>query len=321
MRGRCIIKDIAKMGGCKADCAVHGENCCIPSDLFAAICGFSCKDFSKLNNRFAGEEKADRSAVLNDASNGTTASTFKGTLAYLSSHQPFIYIGENLEDLITPHVRAQLLECFNAIGYVCDVCIIKSHEKGARTTRKRAWIVALCMDACGCSYSQGKALIHEIFSVVELMEVEPVKLDSVLLPHDHPYISGKFYESTKSAKRGEGGGSGDWRVKLRMALEANGIRWSELQVPEEHRAAQHYDLLCERDRLTLAHCMLTKPGASGYDISQQAGRCPTYEEGMFGCLTPGAKIWWTERKGLITGLEMMKVHGFPDKVFEPERCL
>jgi hypothetical protein len=90
----CKFKEMSTMSGSRAECSQKGHKspCIIPSRLPFHGCGWSCKDLSKLKtqNRRAGNPlKGD----------GTTGITFRALIAFLTVHSPFIYFGENLEDI------------------------------------------------------------------------------------------------------------------------------------------------------------------------------------------------------------------------------
>jgi hypothetical protein len=57
-RDICCFNDICDMGAATAACAKHTSYCDVPNDVPLLVCSFSCKDLSKMNNKFTYKSRA-----------------------------------------------------------------------------------------------------------------------------------------------------------------------------------------------------------------------------------------------------------------------
>ena len=123
----CVFTDICKLGQSSAPCAAHARkpdstaseaaaasssaarvsdrakslvsdrgihHCPVPQ-VDILLIGTSCKDMSRANPNKARHNQV----LLNDTSDGGSAQTFKGMLAYIDSHSPSIVVFENVDTI------------------------------------------------------------------------------------------------------------------------------------------------------------------------------------------------------------------------------
>ena len=115
----CFFDDMARLPEGIGHCAVHGHNCRVQTRTDVHVCGFSCKDLSKLNNCWA---RAERQHIL-DKGLGTTGRTFAALTSYAASCKPRTLILENVDDL-DDHGKNDnpnldfLYHIFSSIGYI-----------------------------------------------------------------------------------------------------------------------------------------------------------------------------------------------------------
>ena len=99
----------------------------IPQDLDILVAGFSCIDFSNLNNK-----------KKTFADDGQSAQTFFGILAYANRFRPRIIVLENIQNCPWPIVKKELKK----INYRSIHTLVDSKDYYLPQTRKRGYLVA-----------------------------------------------------------------------------------------------------------------------------------------------------------------------------------
>lgn len=143
----CLFNDVREL--CKNPvCVVHSDKkadggmCGIQAGHLA-VAGFSCKNLSKYNVDHMKSKKSGYSVLQHLT--GTSGQTLRGVLDFLQRYKTPVYIGENVEDVVSLESgNAQsLLELFANIGYVVDFVVLRHSDYMGCTTRNRVYIVAL----------------------------------------------------------------------------------------------------------------------------------------------------------------------------------
>ena len=68
--------------------------------------------------------------------------------------------------------------------------------------------------------------------------------------------------------------------------------------------------------MTLSYALLTEPNSTAVDISQQAGRTPVGRDGLLPTICTSAKLYMTEQKRILTGMELLMLHGMPRRLLD-----
>ena len=119
----------------------------LPTFVFKYSFGFSCKDFSTLNNSWnsAKDEQSD----LLKAEQGSTGITFAANMSFVEKTLPPVVLMENVRLVLKGKNWLFLKSRLEALGYeVIGVCLDAAHY-GHIASRNRAWIVAVL--ACALS--------------------------------------------------------------------------------------------------------------------------------------------------------------------------
>ncbi len=110
---------------------------------------------------------------------------------------PLLHRRERRGDSERIRQQSVRVEFLGRVGYVGDIKLITASEYGARTVRKRAWIVAFNLELCGLSAPEALTLVGRVFSLVDKLKVEvPVDLDRFILPDGHPWLLREFQRLT-----------------------------------------------------------------------------------------------------------------------------
>ena len=109
-----------------------GAGCKVPRDLDVFWASWSCKDWSKLKR------------LRKTITVGGTAYTFQCIVDYLSVGRPFIWIGENLDDMLQDQaLMDEILAALWEIEYMGRIVPLDANDQGACTFRKRGFIIAI----------------------------------------------------------------------------------------------------------------------------------------------------------------------------------
>ena len=89
----CMFDDMTSLPDLVAQCSVHGHACRVPTGTSLHVCGFSCKDLSKLNNNWSPPQKA----VVLQKQLGSSGKTFAALTNFANKAKPKIMILENAD--------------------------------------------------------------------------------------------------------------------------------------------------------------------------------------------------------------------------------
>jgi len=169
-----IFKDAEQVGNAVAFDWVSNSMQRVPHvDIFAA--GFSCKDFSNLNDNSKNMQShigdALESLSLENVqqhleATGSTATTLLGVLRYVSFHRPGLVMLENVTNVL--RIVDKLFALLEKFGYVAGYLEVSPEQFGIPQTRHRVYIY-------GCN----RALL-EIPLTIQLKSVEDTVRKEVL---------------------------------------------------------------------------------------------------------------------------------------------
>ena len=129
-----------------------------------------------------------------------------------------------------------MCEEFDRAGYACDTRTLEGHTKGARTSRKRAYLVAMHWDRFGIDALEARGWCADVLDLAESLRVDPLDLDRFLLSNDDAYIEAqlaKAMEIEQQLDKIEKEPDSCWQEKLMCVLTKEGICWPECVPPPE----------------------------------------------------------------------------------------
>jgi len=151
-----------------------------PDHLFLYTFGYSCKDFSSLNN----QSKGWVDTCLTDR-RGTTGTTWGGNVSYLPKCKPAFIMIENVKaSMKGDNYRRMQLDLAKA-GYVVEGMIVNTERFGLPQHRERAYFIAVREDL----HRRDPGWQTRLHDCVACLELEvPLPLERFLLSDDHPYV-------------------------------------------------------------------------------------------------------------------------------------
>ena len=305
----CCFQDMAGISASTAKCSAHADRECIvlgsKDGVLIHWAGFSCKTLSKLSQ--------DQAPGALPANKGSTGSTLAWLIDHLREHQPPIYIGENVEELMTTAGNMHYLQAaMHDIKYSVMMRILVSSKFTSPQNRKRTWIVALHLRLCKLTPQEARTLLEQVFATVEkLMEESPTPLREFVLDDESEYL--KCLRKSKAARMQADDCDNKWQKQYPAMLAKQGIRTTKAYPPQDIRQSVDYDLLCERQRLVLGYELKMDPDATSVDCYQTMGRAFIGHDGILSTLVPGSNVW-VRMEGmnrLLCGREHMYVQGMP----------
>lgn len=326
----CIFDEMADLPSGVGICYVHTPSsrqpCTVGMDCDVFVCGFSCKDFSRLNASHSAEE---RRRVLEEGI-GSTGSTFRALRAHVKRARPAVLFLENVDELTKqvdnePNPNLTFLwESFADIGYYGIALTMKSNEYGLPQTRTRAVLIVL--DGLYFNIHDGHPIFDTIRKTVESFKMAALPLASFLEP------AGSQHVADELARKREGGSKEmrdvGWPEFHQNFLQRKGMTRMQV-VPGEHiRSSEWFRLLSSREREALGYGLMyvsTRDWqATTIDISQRIDRLVYGKHGVVSTITPNNKTWLVELPDeqkddnpkvecnrLLLGRECLALQGFP----------
>ena len=194
-----IFNDISTLHSGVGACAGHGTTmtCEVSrrADLFT--CGFSCKDFSKLSNRFTAMEK---SRILREFL-GTSGATFKGMIQHADLARPRVIVLENVDEFKEGSENADALWwAMEQIGYVGNSRVFNSGEYGSPQGRLRRYFILLDHQAFGLECVDARALAKRMLDSSNLFVCPPLPLSRFMLDNQDRYVRDELKRRTAAAR-------------------------------------------------------------------------------------------------------------------------
>ena len=315
----CIFEEMAGLPSGQGACAAHGGHCALPRNANIFVCGFSCKDLSRLSSRFNG---AERESILKMGM-GTSGGTFQAVLGYTKLVRPAIVILENVDEMSresSPNVM-YLHQAFADIDYAGASKVLNTSDYGLPQARVRAWFVILDLRRFGCTAPEAQAMARTMLSRTELFKSSPRPLGSMCLKDADPRLQSELARRQESAK-GDSSASSTWFETHRIFLKTKGLSWQEVVPPKTLQENPWFKVLPSREEQVLSYALQYAGGnVTSADISQRIDRVSLGRDGVLPTITPHNKTWLVEQGRPLTGFEALGLQGFPmDILSSSEHC-
>lgn len=330
----CCFEEMAHLGTGRARCEVHAQECPVPrrDDLF--VCGFSCKDLSRLSATFSA---ADRQRILENAL-GTSGRTFRDLRDHLQLASPRTFILENVDafgeddgsDAAGPNVDF-LYNSLMDIGYSLSHGVFVSSDYGLPQRRRRVYFVGVHLVSFNLSAAGGLELARAIMAAAKARHTPCVPLANFLLPDTDTYVRAELERMQESTDPGSCEPDAAWVGIHKDFYQSKGINVRELRPPPELASNPWFKVLPNRSKEIVVYNMLRKDAVDGVlctvDVSQTIHRTARGVNGMTQTLTPRMLTWLytvdrpasgggqgvldAPRHRVMLGLEALAVQGFP----------
>ena len=228
-----------------------------------------------------------------------------------------------------PYITCNSHQAFAEIGYVLGSQVLDSSKHSSRTRRRRAWIVAFEIEACGLTPWAAVATIERIFTLVASFESGPAEdVESLIMRSTDPYVLRHLQQSQQAQlsgvdptmynQAGKKAEDVDWPTRAHALLTKDGLRWSQVvKLPDPaQRASPWFETLHEREKVTLGYNMFLNPDATSFDVYQRIDRVPVGRDNIFSTFLPGSRVWSMTSKRLLTGKDKFVLHGMPKAVLD-----
>ena len=252
------------MSGATAQCyqKSHAEGssgaatCAVPSNdvTDVKICGFSCKDISNLSSN------KKESNVTFVEGRGESGKTFQEFMDNLEAHGGKVVICENLDEIskVGSEIRAKIMREFAGRGWAANVTVVASKNHGSRTTRVRAYLVAVNHDAFNITKDEARGIIDNMFETQKELTVDLIPMDATILDAADSYVTWYNTLTCDEVK----GSKQDWKEGFEQLLNKTTANptWSDLSSVIMVDTTGTYKKLPEREQFTLALLTLKNPG-------------------------------------------------------------
>ena len=171
--------DIGQLGEAAGHCVVHDKDCPIPR--VDVCCWNVLQDLSRANPL-----KDNTKLVLDQVSSqGGSAQTFQGFVAYVRQHGPSMIVYENV-DSIDDAIPQSLMETMANTGYSGQKLLVGSNQIGLPARRRRLYVVFVKVTNCVFSFSSRplEACFDSLRSCVASCVRSAPCASKVLLPWD-----------------------------------------------------------------------------------------------------------------------------------------
>jgi site-specific DNA-cytosine methylase len=334
----CMFEDMTALPGLVASCTVHGHVCKVPTRTNVHVCGFSCRDLSKLNNTWSA---AERATVLQKQL-GTSGKTFAALTNFANKAKPRCMILENVDELDDkgePNPNLDFLyEVMSVIGYSVGQKTLVSTSFGLPQGRKRVYLVCVHNESFGLNCSRGQALVERVLQQVDNLHFETKSMYHFLLPPNHPHLLRELQAVQCKAESEAVPASAGWPAEHEALFKSKGISWKDMQPSQAMSSSPWYQKLTRRKREILNYHTFrarrfedsAKGPLTTVDLSQSIGRASTGYRGICQTLTPKMSTWMVAHHGSdannldkaacemlpqpgrpMLGVEAMMIQGFP----------
>jgi site-specific DNA-cytosine methylase len=326
----CCFEEMGELGSGCARCEVHAQSCPVPrgDDLF--VCGFSCKDFSRLSGKFSAD---DRQNILQNAS-GSSGRTFRDLRDHLHLAKPKTFILENVDafgeddgsETAGPNVDF-LYNSLMDIGYALSHGIFSSCNYGLPQRRRRVYFVGVHLDSFRLTAAGGLELVRAILTAAKARHTPCEELAGFIMPDTNPYVTAELARITEAMDSDTGEPDAAWIGMHKDFYQSKGINVRELRPPPELAANPWFKTLTNRSKEIVVYNLLRKDAVDGVlctlDVSQTIHRTARGVNGTTQTLTPRMVTWLftlgqrasdsadVPRHRVMLGLEALALQGFP----------
>lgn len=324
--------DIASLPNRVAHCFRHEHPCPVsgPCKTNLFVCGFSCKDFSKLSSKW--KERQARLRILAD-SLGTSGHTFGATVNYCKEMQPMFLLLENVDEFDTLNSVSDqshesnldfVYSVFAAIGYSIGHAVLSATDYALPQKRKRIFFLGVRKLSFGLNDAEANALIDRIFAVVYKLQTGARPLSQFLLPQDSPLLE-TYLEDRVLSPEVMPDDETQWPKKHAEFFESKGLALRDVQPSDDLKSNKWFGALNARMKEVLVYMTqkidhgLVGPGEeeiTTLDLSQSLGRTPRGCSSIVQTITPQACNWIIAANEqpinrILMGIESLCLQAFP----------
>ena len=272
----CIFDNALDLASLKAKCVKHGlpGGCTVPGSHTFGF-GSSCKDLSSENPNCSASKGNPLSG------NGTSSTTFLGSMSYVRVHRPALVMMENVTGMDdTGDDDSQLsnlqiaMNCFEAIGYLTFRATVSAHNYFLPQTRHRMYVLALSKDSEVFQVAPALPLRESLSRhLKQLASKVMLPLEFFLLPNDDEAVQAELQRLIQDKANGEKTANNDvgWPAKHTDFFETNGLRRGALQPTRDIGKSPWWPTLLDREQ----ECLMVEaldPKLVSCDVGQSIGR-------------------------------------------------
>ena len=299
-----VWRDVVEVGSGKAyDVRAKSNEPTIGCDILVA--GFSCKDFSFLNN----------SPVDFKNKTGKSGSTYWGVQRYIKNHRPRIVVLEIVKAITSVRKlhgsgdrapSCTILTELRAQGYACGFKIFNTHDFGLPQRRTRCYIIGIKQND-----------IHATDSAIP-DPAAAMAFDHAAKLKCHAPPLDDFMSGALPPKKRRGNQRETWRAKHKKAMQKFDITDEEV---DDMMASNEFQLQPKHGRtermmhLTAVHYVRwKKQGMNPFttplvmQICQSCSRVPT-ARGECPCVTPRGEYWVSNAGVFLTAYDKLALQG------------
>lgn len=325
--GMCVFDDITCLSSGKAWCQRHSEYCAVKEQFDGLMCGFSCRDLSRMNPNRA---KLASLVFSSSASPGKTNDTFTGALEFIGEHNPE-FIGLENSDTLDDADHAIgldiLLQNLAEMGYDVQAFLIDCQEYALPQARKRVFVVGVKRPARRLKIANFSAFFNKYKGLLESFKMEGPDLRHVLLGEDNEFVRKELL--AKLSKGMPKGWDSSTIDAHRREWSRSGMRWQACKASKNDKDSPWFGTLAARKKDTLAfnqHTNKKQPfRLIGCDIGQSIARASTTVLNAKGqvispTLLPGSCLWLSIEEDVniphavhrpLLGVEALTLQGWP----------
>ena len=312
----CIFEDMSDLLTGAGMCYHHkGERCEVPSTSDIFVCGFSCKDFSKLNSSHGSDARA---RILTEGI-GSSGGTFRALLGHIRRTRPPLTILENVDDLIkdcdgtiNPNLEC-LLKSFGEIDYFGTYLTMDTNRYGLPQKRVRAIFVLLDGRYFNITDDQ-HPIFEKIKTSIETLTLDPLPLHDFLLPAGSEYVKRELVRRHQSCSGGSHEGS--WPGFHQEWLKSKGLTRMQVVPGENVVASEWFRILASREREVLGFALKWSDGkeykVTAVDVAPRIDRARIAKASSMLTYTPNARFW------LVDDPEVVEGGGDGDPIAKPQ---
>jgi hypothetical protein len=156
---------------------------------------------------------------------------------------------------------------------------------------------------------EASTILEAVLERVDRINVPPLKETLTVLPADDPYVLATLRATTQA-----GGQESGWADKFQRLLDERGMMWRDCKPPDGHAESKHFLALTEREKACVAYAFQMDAQVTSVDVSQSLGRLPARSDNLFANFTTRSKIYMFHQKRVLTGREMLMLHGMPPQI-------
>ncbi|CAE7242160.1 unnamed protein product, partial [Symbiodinium sp. CCMP2456] len=257
----CLFAEFGDLACGQAFCEKHQRVCVVHEVPFLIICGYSCKNLSKLN-------ASSRAGVLR-AGLGSSGETCDHLLNYLSSFRPAVALLENVEEMARDSEDSDNVAYFlgrlEEMDYAFATKLLDSSNYGLPQKRLRSFQILLNRRVFESADALDKIAQKMMSTAVRLACGKPESLRFFLDADDDPYVEAEFFRKIDAQQKlahatQERHAQETWRQKHREFFASKKVAWSQLVVPADIQNSPWFGSLSSREKETLAWGLMS----SGY---------------------------------------------------------